>query len=43
MRKGIFIPAAAVRVAMGTLAVAAVVMAAVNTPDVMRYIKMKSM
>lgn len=43
MRKGIFIPAAAVRAAVGTLTVVVVAMAAVNAPDLMRYIKMKGM
>lgn len=43
MRRGIFVPAIAVRVAVGTVVVAAAVMAAFSGPDMVRYVKMKSM
>ncbi|HEV7627921.1 MAG TPA: hypothetical protein VGO89_15615 [Streptomyces sp.] len=43
MRKGIFIPAMAVRIAVGTLAMTVVAMAAANAPGAVRYFKMKSM
>ncbi|WP_275520694.1 DUF6893 family small protein [Streptomyces abyssalis] len=43
MRKGIFVPAVAVRVAVGTVVVAVAAMAAVSAPDMVRYFKMKSM
>jgi hypothetical protein len=43
MRKGIFIPAMAVRVAVGTLTVALVAMAAANAPSAVRYFRMKTM
>lgn len=43
MRKGIFIPALAVRIAVGTLAVTVAAMAVANAPDAVRYFKMKTM
>ncbi|WP_314173163.1 DUF6893 family small protein [Streptomyces winkii] len=43
MRRGIFVPAVAVRVAVGTLVVAVAAMAAASAPDMVRYMKMKSM
>jgi hypothetical protein len=43
MRKGIFVPAIAVRVAVGTVVVAVAAMAAANAPDMVRYVKMKTM
>ncbi|WP_281393731.1 hypothetical protein [Streptomyces bathyalis] len=43
MRKGIFIPAVAVRVAVGTAVVAVAAMTAISAPGIVRYMKMKSM
>ncbi|WP_277349078.1 hypothetical protein [Streptomyces sp. HNM0575] len=43
MRKGIFVPAVAVRVAVGAVVVMAAAMAAVSAPDAVRYFKMKTM
>ncbi|GGO44948.1 hypothetical protein GCM10012287_11680 [Streptomyces daqingensis] len=43
MRRGIFVPALAVRIAVGTVAVAFVAMAAASAPDAVRYFKMKTM
>ncbi|HWM38784.1 MAG TPA: hypothetical protein VNS49_16860 [Streptomyces sp.] len=43
MRKGFFVPALAVRVVVGVMAVAVVAMAAASAPDAVRYFKMKTM
>lgn len=43
MRKGIFIPASAVRIVVSALAVAVVAVAASSAPDAVRYFKMKTM
>lgn len=43
MRKGIFIPAVAVRVAVGTAVVAAAAITAIGAPGLVRYMKMRSM
>ncbi|SCK53276.1 hypothetical protein H181DRAFT_04857 [Streptomyces sp. WMMB 714] len=43
MRRGIFVPAVAVRIAVGAVAAAVVAMAAASAPDAVRYFKMKTM
>ncbi|RAJ59948.1 hypothetical protein K378_04645 [Streptomyces sp. Amel2xB2] len=43
MRKGFFVPAVAVRVAVGAAVVAVAAMAALNGPGMVRYMRMKSM
>lgn len=43
MRKGIFVPAVAVRVAVGAVALAVAAMAVASGPDMVRYVKMKTM
>jgi hypothetical protein len=43
MRNGIYIPAFVVRIAVGTIAIAAVAAIAFNASDAVRYIKMETM